>query len=148
MRLTIRRDVRTGKSLCGHEPQQLASVYREEGRYAEAEPFFQRAVAIREKLLASENPQMGGSSQQLGNLMSQKESIQRPSLSLSAQWRSRKVARSHASRISPQAWNCLAVLYFLEGNTQSRAALPACSGRFVKRLRARHPFCGRKVSTI
>ena len=34
----------------------LAELYRAQGRYAEAEPLYQRALAIREKTLGPEHP--------------------------------------------------------------------------------------------
>jgi len=80
----------------------LASVYRKK-QYARLNPFFQRAVAIREKLLASENPQMAVLLSNWANLYESEGSIQRPSLSLSAQWRSRKSRSEPCIQNSPQA---------------------------------------------
>ncbi len=39
----------------------LASLYRVQGRYAEAEPLYQRSLAIREKALAAEHPHVADS---------------------------------------------------------------------------------------
>ncbi len=39
----------------------LARHYREQGRYAEAEPLYQRALAIVEKALGSEHPSVATS---------------------------------------------------------------------------------------
>ena len=39
----------------------LAALYDDQGRYAEAEPFYQRALAIREKALGREHPHVAAS---------------------------------------------------------------------------------------
>jgi len=54
------QDPRLATSLNG-----LAGVYRAQGRYAEAEPLYRRALAIREKALGAEHPDVA---QSLNNL--------------------------------------------------------------------------------
>jgi tetratricopeptide (TPR) repeat protein len=46
----------------------LADLYREQGRYAEAEPQLMRALSIREKALGSDHPDVGKSLINLGEL--------------------------------------------------------------------------------
>jgi tetratricopeptide (TPR) repeat protein len=46
----------------------LASVYHEQGRYAEAEALFKRSLAIREKALEPQHPDVGGVLINLANL--------------------------------------------------------------------------------
>ena len=46
----------------------LAGLYRDQGKYAEAEPLFQRALAIRERTLGPEHPEAARSLQNLAVL--------------------------------------------------------------------------------
>ena len=49
----------------------LAEVYRAQGRYAEAEPFYQRALAIFEKTLGPEHPHVAQSLENYAALLRQ-----------------------------------------------------------------------------
>jgi len=46
----------------------LAQLYGKQGRYAEAEPIYQRALAIREKALGREHPDVAHSLNRLAKL--------------------------------------------------------------------------------
>ena len=46
----------------------LAYLYRDQGKYAEAEPLFQRSLAIVEKVLGPENPGLAASLNNLASL--------------------------------------------------------------------------------
>ncbi|WP_292619852.1 MULTISPECIES: tetratricopeptide repeat protein [unclassified Nitrobacter] len=46
----------------------LASVYKDEGRYAEAEPLYKQALAIREKALPPDHPDVAQSRKNLADL--------------------------------------------------------------------------------
>ena len=46
----------------------LAVLYRDQGKYAEAEPLYQRALAIREKALGSDHPDVAASLNNLAEL--------------------------------------------------------------------------------
>ena len=46
----------------------LAGLYHAQGKYAEAEPHFKRALAIREKVLGAEHPKVAGSLNNLAAL--------------------------------------------------------------------------------
>ena len=53
---------------CRHEPQQPGGALRSQGRYADAEPLYQRALAIREKVLGPEHPDVATSLNNLAAL--------------------------------------------------------------------------------
>ncbi len=57
-------DVRLATSL-----NNLALLYKAQGRYAEAEPLYQRALAIREKALGPEHPDVAASLQNYAALL-------------------------------------------------------------------------------
>ena len=48
----------------------LAERYKEEGRYADADPLYNRALAIREKALGPDHPDVAQSVNNLANLYS------------------------------------------------------------------------------
>ncbi|MET4293372.1 CHAT domain-containing protein/Tfp pilus assembly protein PilF [Bradyrhizobium sp. LB8.2] len=54
--------------LLGAELSNLAALYQRQGRYAEAEPLFKRALAVREKGLSREHPDVGQSLNNLATL--------------------------------------------------------------------------------
>ncbi len=47
----------------------LAELYRAQGKYAEAEPHYQRALVIREKALGPEHPQVAQSLENYATLL-------------------------------------------------------------------------------
>ncbi len=51
----------------------LAELYREQGKYAEAEPLHQRALAIREKALGPEHPDVATSLETYANFLRKME---------------------------------------------------------------------------
>ena len=50
------KGARTGSSHVGTSLNNLAALHRDQGRYEEAEPLYQRAVAILEKSLGADHP--------------------------------------------------------------------------------------------
>ena len=66
----------------------LASLYRDQGRYAEAEPLYKRALAIYEKALGPDHPDVGTVAQQPGRAVPRtRAATPRPSRSTSARSR-------------------------------------------------------------
>jgi len=49
-------------------PEKLSEVYQTQGKYAEAEPPFKRALDIREQVLGAESPEVALSLNSPGNL--------------------------------------------------------------------------------
>ncbi len=52
-----------------HAANNLGELYRLQGRYAEAEPLYKRALAIKEKVLGPEHPEVATSLNNLGLLL-------------------------------------------------------------------------------
>ncbi len=52
-----------------HAANHLGELYRLQGRYAEAEPLYKRALAIKEKFLGPEHPEVATSLNNLGLLL-------------------------------------------------------------------------------
>ena len=48
----------------------MASLYKEEGRYADTEPLYKRSLAIREKVLGPDHPDVAQSLNNLADLYS------------------------------------------------------------------------------
>ena len=65
MALELAEQFRNGEYLVGTSLNNRALLYHEQGEYADAEPLYQRALAIREKALGPEHPQVA---QTLNNL--------------------------------------------------------------------------------
>ena len=63
----------------------LAVIYQAQGRYAEAEPFYKRSLAIREKALGPEHPDVGTSLNNLAGLYQEPGPLRRGRAPLSAQ---------------------------------------------------------------
>ena len=68
----------------------LAVLYDNQGRYAEAEPLYKRSLAIREKALGPDHPDVATVAEQSGVLYNTKAAMPTPSRSTSARWRSGK----------------------------------------------------------
>ena len=104
----------------------LAVLYKTEGRYAKAEPLYQRALAIREKALGPEHPDVATSLNNLAALYQPRATTPRPSRSTSARLRSRRRPSAPSIPTSPRAsttWPCSTIA---QGQLrQGRAALPA-----------------------
>ena len=82
----------------------LAVLYQAQGRYAEAEPLYQRALAIREKALGPEHPDVGHQPQQPGRALPSPGPLRRGRAALSARAGDpREGARARASRRRPPA---------------------------------------------
>ena len=94
----------------------LAVLYRAQGRYAEAEPLYKRALAIREKALGPDHPDVGHLAQQPGRALSQaRAATPRPSRSTSARSPSARRRWAPTTPMSATALNNLAVLYRDQG---------------------------------
>ena len=77
----------------------LAELYRAQGRYAEAEPLYRRSLAIREKALGPEHPDVGTGAQQPGRAVPGPGPLRRGRAALPAQPRHpREGAGARASR--------------------------------------------------
>ena len=68
----------------------LAVLYKNQGKYAEAEPLYQRALAIYEKALGSDHPTRAVSEQSGFALLQTRASTPRPSRCTNGRWRSRE----------------------------------------------------------
>ena len=54
--------------MSGYSLNNLAALYNDQGRYADAEPLFKRALAIQEKVLGPDHPDVAVSLNNLANL--------------------------------------------------------------------------------
>ena len=69
----------------------LAELYRAQGRYADAEPLYKRSLAIREKALGPDHPDVATVAEQSGCAVSTpKVAMPMPSRCTSGRWRSEK----------------------------------------------------------
>jgi len=66
----------------------LAELYRSQGRYAQAEPLYKRSLAMLEKVLGPDHPDVANSLNNLALLYDSQGGTRRPSPSTSARWRS------------------------------------------------------------
>ena len=66
------------------------AVPNQQGRYADAEPLYKRALAIREKALGPDHPDVAQSLNNLAVLYEYKVAMPMPSRCTSARWRYRK----------------------------------------------------------
>ncbi len=66
----------------------LAGLYDDQGRYAEAEPLYKRSLAIREKALGPDHPDVATALNNLAELYKDRAATPRPSRSTSGRWRS------------------------------------------------------------
>ena len=64
----------------------LAVLYHAQGKYAEAEPLYRRALGIREKALGPEHPDVATSLNNLAELYRPRGNTPRPSRSTSGRW--------------------------------------------------------------
>ena len=121
----------------------LAELYRNQGRYAEAEPLYKRSLAIREKALGPDHPDVAHSAQQPGCAVpTPRAATPRPSRSTSARWRSARRRSVPTIPMSPQSLNNLAVLYQRPGPLRrGRAALQARAGDLREGARPRPSRC-------
>ena len=65
----------------------LAELYHDQGRYADAEPLYQRSLAISEKALGPDHPDVATSLNNLAGLYETKAATPMPSRCTSAHWR-------------------------------------------------------------
>ena len=88
----------------------LAELYDNQGQYAKAEPLYERALAIREKALGPEHPDVASEPQQPGGaLPTPKANTRRPSRFTSGRWRSGKRPLGRSIPTWPRAsttWRC------------------------------------------
>ena len=93
-------------------------LYKDQGRYADAEPLYKRSLAIREKALGPDHPDVATSLNNLAGCTTTKVAMRMPSRSTSDRWPS---ARKRSVPIIPMlrhSLNNLAALY----NDQGRYA--------------------------
>ena len=76
----------------------LAILYQDMGRYAEAEPLYRRSLAIGEKQLGRDHPDVANSLDNLADLYRPWADTPRPSRSTAAAWRS---GRSNSGATTP-----------------------------------------------
>ena len=106
----------------------LAVLYDDQGRYADAEPLYKRSLAIREKALGPDHPDVAQSLNNLAGSIRSKAAMPTPSRSTSARWRSRKSARSRSSRCRDALNNLADALPRPRSLCRRRAALQAVAG--------------------
>ncbi len=110
----------------------LAVLYQAQGRYAEAEPLYKRALAIREKALGPDHPDVGTLAQQPGRAVPEpRAATPRPSRSTSARSRSARRRWAPTTPMSAPSLNNLAELYRAQGRYAEAEPL--------YQARARHP---------
>ena len=94
----------------------LALLYRDQGRYADAEPLYKRALAINEKALGPDHPNVATSPEQSGTaLRCYKVAMPTLSRSTSARWRSIEKALGPEHPNVALSLNNLAGLYAHQG---------------------------------
>ena len=64
----------------------LAALYHDQGRYADAEPLYKRSLAIHEKSLGPDHPDVATSLNNLAELYQAKVVMRMPSRSTSERW--------------------------------------------------------------
>ncbi len=114
----------------GAEPQQPGGAAADQGRYAEAEPLYRRALAIREQALGPEHPDVATSLNNLAALLQTRAATPRPSRSTGARWRSASRPSAPSTRTWRPSLNNLAVLL------QTTAATPRPSRSTSARWRS------------
>ena len=99
-----RKGARRRPPRCGNNPQQPGLVYQEQGKYADAEALYKRALAIREKALGTDHPVWLTTLNNLANVYFAKASTPRPRGCTSARWRSarRRSAQNTRCGANPQ----------------------------------------------
>ena len=117
-------------------------LYRTQGRYADAEPLYKRALAIREKALGPDHPDVATSLNNLASFTAIKAAMPTPSRSTSARWRSARKRSVPIIPMSQQSLNNLATLYRASGPLcRGRAALQALAGDPREGARSRSSRC-------
>ena len=100
---------------CRHRLNNLAVLYRDQGRYAEAEPLYKRALAIREKALGPDHPDVGTSAQQPGRAVSEPGPLRRGRAAVQARPGDREKALGPDHPDVGHSLNNLAELYRDQG---------------------------------
>ena len=119
----------------------LAVLYDNQGRYAEAEPLYKRSLAIREKALGPDHPDVATALNNLAELYTTRAATPRPSRSTSGRWRSEKALGPDHPDVATSL-NNLAALYRRPGPLRrGRAALQAGAGDPREGARARPSRC-------
>ena len=86
----------------------LAGLYKAQGRYSEAEPLFRRALAGWERVLGQEHPDTLTSVNNLAASMRPRAAMARPSRFISGRWRSASACWAPSIRLRSQAEDNLA----------------------------------------
>ena len=124
-------------------------LYGEQGRYAEAEPLYKRALAISEKALGPEHPDVASSLNNLAMLYGSKAATPRPSLCPNAPSPSARRRSAPSTQMSPP------VSTISRCSTLSKAAMPRpslCTQRALaigeKALGPEHPEVGTRLNNL
>ena len=120
----------------------LAVLYGDQGRYADAEPLYKRSLAIKEKALGPDHPDVAESLNNLAELLSIPRSLCRRRAALQAlagdHEKKRSVPIIPMSRIAEQSGGALRRSRSL---CRGRAALQALTGDTGKSARSRSSRC-------
>ena len=92
----------------------LAVLYDPQGRYADAESLYKRALAIREKALGPDHPDVATNLDNLATLYKRKAATPTPSRCPNARWQSTR-RRSVPTIPTSRSLNNLALLYLDQG---------------------------------
>ncbi len=76
----------------------LAALYSAQGRYAEAEPLYQRSLAIREKTLGRDHPSVAASLEGSGNALQEHRPAERGG-------GAGEPGGGHSGQIRPEGWS-------------------------------------------
>ena len=101
----------------------LAGLYQAQGKYAEAEPLYQRALAIWEKALGPEHPDVATSLNNLAALYQAQGSTGRRSPCTSGPWPSGKRSWGRSTRTWPPASTTWQYFTMPRGNMGKRSRL-------------------------
>ena len=97
-----------------HSLNNLAELYRAQGRYADAEPLYKRSLAICEKALGPDHPDVATSLNNLAVLYKLKVAMPMPNRCTSDRWRLGKSLGPDHPDVAVSL-NNLAVLYASQG---------------------------------
>jgi len=115
-----------GASGCGQQPEQPGRLYSDTGRYAEAEPLYQRSLQILEKALGKDHPDVASSLNNLAGLYSDtgRYAEAEPLYQRSLQIREKALGKEHPD--VAVSLNNLALLYWPPAATP-RASHSMCA---------------------
>ncbi len=112
----------------------LAVLYKAQGKYAEAEPLYKRALRIDERALGPDHPDVATDLNNLAVLSKPRATTPRPSRSTSALWRSGRRPSDPSIRMWPRAWRTM-----LRCSDRPRAPMRQRGWRHVPKRSVRSP---------